>query len=70
MRTQSALVHLLSEIRDATILSPSSLPAVPYDDGAFEEQYRRAIVENLDRVDLFGLDLRGHANKRQKLRAR
>jgi len=67
MRTQSALVHLLSEIRDATILSLPSLPAAPYDDGAFEEQYRRAIVENLDRVDLFGLDLRGHANKRQKL---
>jgi len=68
LRHLGALLDQVSEIRESTTQSAHHLPAAPSnDDDAFEDQYRRAIVDNLDRVDLFGLDLHGPANRRQKL---
>lgn len=57
------ITYLGEQIQSLTSLTTST----HVDDSTFEEQYRRAIVGNLDRVDLFGLDLRDRASRKQKL---
>lgn len=67
LRRQSALLAQIDDIKESLVSIAREAVTVPSPDGAFEERYRRAVADNLDRVDLFGLDLRQPLNKRQKL---